>query len=126
MKHFICFLAAAATLLLAGCSTSETLAEGISGKSLFMSGTVGYSRVGLDEVTQTPELLSLFVWGDYTSVAAGDEVFHMEESKDASIFNSEAITRKKKVFFATGDKNRMDKVIETFAAKEAQDANQGD
>lgn len=120
MKYFVCFLAAAATLLLTGCSTSETLAEGISGKSLFMSGTVGYNRVGLDSVTQTPELLSLFVWGDYTSVAAGDEVFHMEESEDASIFNSEAITRKKKVFFATGDKNRMDAVISKFGVNQDQ------
>ena len=99
-----------------GCNTTETLAAGISQKSISGSGAFGYSRVGLDTTTQTPELISLFVWGDYTSVVPGDEVFRLEEVEDSSIFNSSAVTKRKKVFFASGDKARMDAVIAKLAA----------
>ena len=101
----------------AGCTAANTLAQGISEKSISGSGTVVLSRVGLDTSTQTPEMKTLFVWGDYTSVANGDEVFRMEDTEDASIFNSSALTKRRKVFFATSDKKRMDKVIEAFAAE---------
>lgn len=116
MKAYnIVLLMAAVALLIfcaAGCTTAETLAKGISEKSISGSGTFAYSRVGLDETTQTPELTNLFVWGDYTSVVPGDEIFRLEEEEDASIFNSDATSKRRKVFFATGDKSRMDAVIE--------------
>ena len=48
----------------------------------------------------------------YTSVVPGDEIFRYEESEDASIFNAESKTKKKKIFFATGDKARMDALIQ--------------
>ena len=107
-----------------GCNTTETLAAGISQKSISGSGTFGYSRVGLDTTTQTPELISLFVWGDYTSVVPGDEVFRLEEVEDASIFNSSAVTRRRKIFFATGDKKRMDAVIAKTTEKTKNNGNQ--
>lgn len=114
--NVVLLYAAVATLILftAGCRTAETLAAGISQKSISGSGAFGYSRVGLDTATQTPEMVSLFVWGDYTSVVPGDEVFRFEEVQDASIFNSSAVTRRRKVFFATGDKKRMDAVVGKF------------
>lgn len=114
--NIVLLFAAVALLVFAatGCSTTETLAAGISQKSISGSGTFGYSRVGLDTTTQTPELVSLFVWGDYTSVVPGDEVFRMEEVEDASIFNSSAVTRRRKVFFASGDEKRMDAVVSKF------------
>ena len=101
--------------LLCGCSTGEQLAKGLSEKTISGSGAVVYSRAGLDHQTQTPELVTVFVWGDYTSGHAGSEVFRMEESEDASIFNSDAVTKKKKIFFMTGDKKRMDAVVEKLS-----------
>ncbi len=116
--NVVLLFAAVALLVFAatGCSTTETLAAGISQKSISGAGTFGYSRVGLDTTTQTPELVSLFVWGDYTSVVPGDEIFRLEEVEDSSIFNSSAITKRKKVFFASGDKARMDAVIAKITA----------
>lgn len=110
MKKLIALIAFAAVLT--GCRTAETLAQGVSEKSISGSGSFVYSTVGLDAATQTPELTTLFVWGDYTSIVPGDEVFRYEESRDASIFNSNATSYRKKVFFATGDKSRMDAVIQ--------------
>jgi hypothetical protein len=116
---FILFIFAVVSiaLCLSGCKATETIAEGVAAKTISADGMFTYSRVGLDEKTQTPELLSIFVWGDYTSVVPGDEVFRYEEVEDASVFNADAKTKKKKVFFATGDKERMDKVIEKMGGK---------
>lgn len=120
-------IAILAVLLLAGgCTTAETLAKGVSEKSISGSGTFVYSRVGLDTATQTPELMNLFVWGDYTSVVPGDEIFRYEEVEDASIFNSDAKTKKKKIFFATGDKARMEDVISAVTKGGSTNANQSD
>ena len=112
---FFLFLFASLLFLLCGCATGEQLAKGISEKTISGSGAVVYSRAGLDTQTQTPELVTVFVWGDYTSGHAGSEVFRMEESEDASIFNADAITKKKKIFFMTGDKKRMDAVVEKLS-----------
>ena len=112
MKEIIALIAFAAVLLLTGCNTANTLAKGVSEKSISASGVFTLNRAGLDKTTQTPELLNLFIWGDYTSVQPGDEIFRYEESEDASIFNSKSVNKNKKIFFATGDKKRMDAVIE--------------
>lgn len=117
MKEIIAIIAMGVLLLLTGCQTAETLAQGVSEKSISASGVFTLNRAGLDKTTQTPELLNLFIWGDYTSVVPGDEVFRYEENEDASIFNSSAITKKKKIFFATGDKKRMDAVIKAVTAE---------
>lgn len=118
---FLLFLVVTLVIFVAtGCtSTANKLADGVASKSISGSGTFGYSRVGLDKTTQTPELISLFVWGDYTSVVPGDEVFRLEEVEDASIFNSSAVSKRRKVFFASGDKSRMDAVIEKLGGKAA-------
>ena len=112
MKEIISLAVMGAMLLLAGCNTANTLAKGVSEKSISASGVFTLNRAGLDKTTQTPELLNLFIWGDYTSVQPGDEIFRYEESEDASIFNSKSVNKNKKIFFATGDKKRMDAVIE--------------
>lgn len=104
-------------LLLAGCNTVDTLAKGISEKSVSASGVFTMNRAGLDKTTQTPELINLFIWGDYTSVQPGDEIFRYEESEDASIFNSKSVNKNKKIFFATSDKKRMDTVINSIVNK---------
>ncbi len=112
MKEIITLAAMGFVILaLSGCTATNTIAKGISEKSISASGTFLYNRTGLDKETQTPEMSNLFIWGDYNSVAAGDEIFRYEENEDASIFNSASKNKKKKVFFATGDKARMDAVI---------------
>lgn len=114
MKELVSLIAMGAILLLTGCRTAETLAQGVAEKSITASGMMSYGRVGLDTSTQTPELFSLFIWGDYTSGAAGSEVLRYEENEDASIFNSSAVTKSRKLVFITGDKERMDAVIEAI------------
>lgn len=121
MKELISIIAMGALiLLLAGCNTADTLAKGISEKSISASGVFTLNRAGLDKTTQTPELLNLFIWGDYNSVQPGDEIFRYEESEDASIFNSKSVNKNKKIFFATGDKKRMDAVINAVTSKSSQ------
>lgn len=116
MKEIISIIAMGAILLLTGCKTAETIAQGVAEKSITASGMMSYGRVGLDTSTQTPELFNLFIWGDYTSAVPGDEVLRYEESEDASIFNSDAITKSRKLVFITGDKERMDAVISTITS----------
>ena len=118
MKKII-ILAVGLVFVLCGCNTADTLAQGISKKSISGSGTVSYGRIGLDATTQTPELTSLFVMGDYASVAGGDEIFRYEVTEDASIFNSNSKTYKKKVFFASGDQARMDSVMQEIIAADS-------
>jgi len=114
MKKILASLTVAllALFALTGCKAVNAVAEGISEKSISGSGTVVLSRVGLDKTNQTPELFNLFVWGDYTSVVPGDEVMRYEASEDASIFNSDAKTNKIKLFFASGDPARVDKILD--------------
>lgn len=118
-------IAFAAVIAFTGCNSADTLAKGVSEKSLSASGAFVHSRAGLNTATQTPEASVLFIWGDYSSVVPGDEVFRYEEQEDASIFNADAMSRKKKVFFATGDKNRMDAVINAIT-QGGKDAGQSD
>ena len=113
-------IAAAITLFLTGCN--NPVAKGIAGKTISGSGTVMYGRVGLDTTTQTPEMTSLFVSGDYASITGNTEVFRLEESEDASIFNSKSKTKKRKIFFASGDKARMDQVINAVTKEARNDA----
>jgi len=115
MKLFLMMLAVG--LVLTGCTALNSVADGISGKSISGSGTVVKNVVGLDTQTQTPELSSLVVVGDYTSIANGDEILRYEVLEDASIFNSNSKSKTVKLFFASSDKNRMDAVLTKVADK---------
>lgn len=120
MNKYTFTLMAVMLLTVAGCKAPETIAKGISEKSIAISGAFSYGRAGLDQTTQTPELLSLFGWGDYVSVTPGTELFRMEESEDGSVFNADAISKKRKIFFASADQKRMDKVIESLTKEGAE------
>lgn len=78
--------------MLAGCSTANKLAEGVSEKSLSGSGTVAIQRVGIDDETKTPVLKSTVITGDYASARNGDYAFQYRRKKSPSIFNANAIT----------------------------------
>ena len=85
-------LAALACLFLAGCSTANTLAQGISEKSISGSGTVAIQRVGIDDETKTPVLKSTVITGDYASAKNGDYALQYRRRKSPSIFNKDAVT----------------------------------
>lgn len=85
-------LLAVAAVFLAGCGTTQTLAEGISEKSLSGAGTVSIQRVGIDPDTKTPVLKSTVITGDYASARHGDYALQYRRKKSPSIFNSDAIT----------------------------------
>lgn len=88
----VSLLAALAALTLAGCSTTQTLAQGVAEKSLSGSGTVAIQRVGVDPETRTPVLKSTIVTGDYASAHNGDYAFQYRRRKSPSIFNADAVT----------------------------------
>jgi len=113
MKKILMSLTVAllALFALTGCKSLNNISKGISEKSISGSGTVVISRVGLDKTNQTPELLNIFVWGDYASHVDGDDVIRYEASEDTSIFNSNAKTNKIKLLFMSGDRDRVDNVI---------------
>ena len=76
----------------AGCSTANKLAQGVSEKSISGSGTVAIQRVGIDDETKTPVLKSTVITGDYASAKNGDYAFQYRRRKSPSIFNKEAVT----------------------------------
>ena len=78
--------------LVAGCSTMNKLAEGISEKSISGSGTVAIQRVGIDDETKTPVLKSTVITGDYASAKNGDYALQYRRKKSPSIFNTNAVT----------------------------------
>ena len=84
--------ALAAVLSLAGCGTAQTLAQGVSEKSLSGSGTVAIQRVGIDDETKTPVLKSTVVTGDYASARNGDHALQYRRRKSPSIWNRDAVT----------------------------------
>lgn len=84
--------ALAAAILLPGCGAAQTLAQGVSEKSLSGSGTVAIQRVGIDDETKTPVLKSTVVTGDYASARNGDSAFQYRRKKSPSIFNTSAVT----------------------------------
>lgn len=87
-------------LFLSGCQTSQTLAKGITEKSITGSGTVTHSHVGVDAETKTPVMETLIVSGDYSSIRKGETIIRIEESEDASIFNSSAKSTRKKILIS--------------------------
>ena len=86
-------LAAAVVMLcLAGCGTANTLAKGLSDKSISGSGTVAIQRVGVDDETKTPVLKSTIITGDYASARDGEYALQYRRRKSPSIFNANAVT----------------------------------
>lgn len=114
-------LAAVAALCLTGCSTTQTLAQGVAEKSLSGSGTVAIQRVGVDPETKTPVLKSTVVTGDYASAHNGDYAFQYRRRKSPSIFNAESVTEEVTINYI-GTKEYAIKALE-LAKQDAESAN---
>ena len=104
-KAMIFSLTAVAVVFLTGCASMENITKGVASKGICASGTVMMSRA--DETG----LSNLFVWGSYISKPDGGEMLSLETSESPSVFNSDAVEKKVRFFFATDDKDRMDEVI---------------
>ena len=99
-------------LSLTGCQTSQTLAKGISEKSITGSGTVTHSHVGVDTDTKSPVMETLIVSGDYASIRKGETIIRIEESEEASIFNSSAKSKRKKILISNPKPELLEKLKE--------------
>jgi hypothetical protein len=105
-----------AAFFLSGCGAAQTLAQGVSEKSLSGSGTVAIQRVGIDDETKTPVLKSTVVTGDYASARNGDSAFQYRRRKSPSIFNTDAVTEEVTIN-CIGTKEQTDAALE-LAQKE--------
>ena len=88
----VVLLLALLVVVATGCSTAQTLAKGLSEKSISGSGTVSIQRVGIDDETKTPVLKSTVVTGDYASAHNGDYALQYRRRKSPSIWNADAVT----------------------------------
>ena len=79
---------------ISGC-TMDKIAEGVAAKNLSGNGTVIESHIGLNTDTKIPELKTLFVSGDISTVKAGSNSVSYREESSSSVWNAESVTKKK-------------------------------
>lgn len=106
LKKFLMFVII--SIFLAACTPLDNLSQGIAEKSISGSGTLALNKVGLNSTTQTPEVFSLFVIGDYASHDGEADFGRIEYVEDGSIFNSNAKSRHYKAVFFTKDSNNFE------------------
>ena len=80
--------------LIAGCAT-ETIAQGITTKNLSGNGTVIDSHVGINTNNKIPELRTLFISGDVSTVKAGTNAVSYREESSASVWNASSVMKKR-------------------------------
>ena len=115
MKHISITICAAACAMLAACTTTERLAEGISVKNLSGNGTFVKSAVGLNTETKIPEISTIFVSGDYSSAKSGTNSVTYREESNASIWNAKSITKKRFLSITLVDEGKVEKAIKAVA-----------
>lgn len=103
--------------LLASCTTPDKLAK----KNISCNASIIDSHIGIDR-TGCPELKTVFISGDYSSVQAEANTVIFREESAASIWNAESVTRKKFLFIATKKADDMAEILQklTEALKEKQ------
>ena len=115
MKHLSITICAAACAMLAACTTTERLAEGIAVKNLSGNGTFVKSAVGLNTETKIPEISTIFVSGDYSSAKSGTNSVTYREESNASIWNAKSITKKRFLSITLVDEGKVEKAIKAVA-----------
>lgn len=80
--------------MLAGCAL-ETIAQGMTVKNVSGNGTVIDSHVGINAETKIPELRTVFISGDISTVKAGTNAVSYREESSASVWNARSITKKR-------------------------------
>lgn len=115
MKHLSITICAAACAMLAACTTTERLAEGIAVKNLSGNGTFVKSAIGLNTETKIPEISTIFVSGDYSSAKSGTNSVTYREESNASIWNAKSITKKRFLSITLVDEGKVEKAIKAVA-----------
>lgn len=80
--------------MLSGCAM-ETIAQGMTVKNISGNGTVIDSHVGINAETKIPELRTVFISGDISTVKAGTNAVSYREESSASVWNARSITKKR-------------------------------
>lgn len=115
MKHLSITICAAACAMLAACTTTERIAEGIAVKNLSGNGTFVKSAIGLNTETKIPEISTIFVSGDYSSAKSGTNSVTYREESNASIWNAKSITKKRFLSITLVDEGKVEKAIKAVA-----------
>ena len=100
--------------LIAGCAT-ETIAQGITTKNLSGNGTVIDSHVGINTDNKIPELRTLFISGDISTVKAGTNAVSYREESSASIWNASSVTKKRFLAITLTDAGDVPAAIKAVA-----------
>ena len=88
MKNIVVFgIICAFIMLFTGCTAVDSLASGISSKSITGSGTVSKQKAGLNTTTNTPELESLVITGKYASAKDDQSAIQYSYRKGFSFWN---------------------------------------
>ena len=100
--------------LIAGCAT-ETIAQGITTKNLSGNGTVIDSHVGINTDNKIPELRTLFISGDVSTVKAGTNAISYREESSASVWNASSVTKKRFLAITLTDAGDVPAAIKAVA-----------
>lgn len=109
MKKLIVFLPLAA--MLAGCSTTERIAEGIATKNVTGNGTFIKTNVGIDPDSKIPGIYTTFVSGDYASAKSGTNSILYRSESTGSVWNAKSLTKKQFVSITLVDDGNVGDVI---------------
>ena len=104
----------ALAVLLAGCA-SEKIAEGITTKNVSGNGTVVDAHIGLNTDTKIPELRSIFVSGDFSTVKAETNAISYREESSASVWNASSVTKKRFLSITLTDAGDVPAAIKAVA-----------
>ena len=128
MKYIVLFLAAAAVLFMAGCSTTERIAEGIATKNVTGNGTFIKTNVGIDPDSKIPGIYTTFVSGDYASAKSGTNSILYRSESTGSIWNAKSLTKKQFVSITLVDDGNVGDVIRAVSdvLRAASEANKKD
>ena len=111
MKQLTILFGLLAVLFLAGCATTEKIADGIAVKNISGNGTFAKNSIGLNPETKIPEISSTFVSGDYSSAKSGTNSILYRSESTGSIWNAKVLTKKQFVSITLVDTGDVGDVI---------------
>lgn len=103
-----------ALFLLSGCAT-EKIAEGITTKNVSGNGTVVDAHIGINADNKIPEIRSIFVSGDFSTVKAGTNQVSYREESSASVWNASSVTKKRFLAITLTDAGDVPAAIKAVA-----------
>ena len=97
--------------LVTGCTTTETIAKGITTKNISGNGTWIDNHIGLNVESKIPEIKTTFISGDFSTQKAGTNAITYREESSSSVFNAKSITRKRFLSVTLTNNGDVSKVI---------------